>query len=188
MARIRGRDTTPEIEFQEALRKAPGIVVQIQTPTPFGRVDFIVQGVLPVAVFVDGCFWHGCPDHYTRPSSREEFWARKLAATVERDRRQTVALMDAGWCVVRRWEHEVRQGPAQVASEVLKLAGGAPPSDVTQWRVVRVDVLDPVQRLERRVLQDLLNPAMTREEVGLRKTTKPRAMTRRRMVIPERHG
>lgn len=188
MARIKGRDTTPEVELEEALLRAPGLSVHTQERTPFGRADFIVQGVVPVAIFVDGCFWHGCPDHYTRPSTREEFWARKLAATVERDRRQTVGLMEAGWCVLRRWEHEVRQGPAQVAGEVLELARGAPQPVGPQWRVVRVDVLDSLERVERRVLQDLLNPGMTREEVGRRRTTKPRAMTRRRMVIPERDG
>lgn len=59
-----------------------------------------------VAVFVDGCFWHACPDHGTRPQANAEWWARKLEANIDRDRRYDAALQDAGWTVLRFWEHE----------------------------------------------------------------------------------
>jgi DNA mismatch endonuclease, patch repair protein len=59
-----------------------------------------------VAVFVDGCFWHGCPEHGETPVANREFWEAKIAGTRERDHRQTAALEDAGWTVVRLWEHE----------------------------------------------------------------------------------
>lgn len=59
-----------------------------------------------VAVFVDGCFWHGCPDHGEMPLSNQEFWMAKIARTRERDQQQRAALEGAGWSVVRVWEHE----------------------------------------------------------------------------------
>lgn len=59
-----------------------------------------------VVVFVDGCFWHGCPVHATSPVNNAEWWREKLAVNVERDRRNTFALKVIGWVVVRVWEHE----------------------------------------------------------------------------------
>jgi DNA mismatch endonuclease (patch repair protein) len=59
-----------------------------------------------VAVFVDGCFWHGCPDHQHVPKRNRDYWVPKLQANVERDRRVDAALQAAGWVVVRVWEHE----------------------------------------------------------------------------------
>lgn len=59
-----------------------------------------------VAVFVDGCFWHACPEHGTRPASNAWYWAPKLARNVERDRTADALLAKAGWTVVRIWEHE----------------------------------------------------------------------------------
>ena len=59
-----------------------------------------------VAVFVDGCFWHSCPEHGTRPAANGDWWGRKLAANVDRDRRNDRSLSAAGWKVVRIWEHE----------------------------------------------------------------------------------
>ena len=59
-----------------------------------------------VAVFLDGCFWHGCPDHYVQPSTNADYWRMKIAANGERDRDTDVRLEQGGWCVVRVWEHE----------------------------------------------------------------------------------
>lgn len=59
-----------------------------------------------VAVFIDGCFWHGCPTHGEMPASNREFWQAKIGGTRERDQRQTMALQEAGWTVLRVWEHE----------------------------------------------------------------------------------
>ena len=59
-----------------------------------------------IAVFVDGCFWHSCPDHCHPPKANREWWAIKLASITERDRRTDVELLHAGWWPVRVWEHE----------------------------------------------------------------------------------
>jgi len=68
-----------------------------------------------VAVFVDGCFWHGCPEHQRKPRSNVDYWKPKLDANVARDRRVDAALLAAGWRVVRVWEHE---DPADAAARI----------------------------------------------------------------------
>ena len=70
------------------------------------RPDFVFP-TLRVAVFVDGCFWHACPLHATRPKHRAAFWRQKLAANQARDRKVNRALRAAGWRVLRIWEHEL---------------------------------------------------------------------------------
>ena len=59
-----------------------------------------------VAVFIDGCFWHRCPEHYVEPRSNQEFWSTKIAGNVQRDEDTNVRLRAAGWEVLRFWEHE----------------------------------------------------------------------------------
>ncbi len=73
-----------------------------QAPLP-GKPDFIFPAE-KVAVFVDGCFWHGCPRHGRVPTSRMEYWAPKLARNAQRDRAATRALRASGWTVLRIWE------------------------------------------------------------------------------------
>lgn len=76
-----------------------------------------------VAVFVDGCFWHRCPEHGTDPHCNGEFWRRKLDANVARDRRVDTALEAAGWTVLRVWEHEPPGTAADRITTVLSRAG-----------------------------------------------------------------
>jgi DNA mismatch endonuclease (patch repair protein) len=74
---------------------------------PFAvRPDFVFPK-LRVALFVDGCFWHGCPKHATKPRNNAAFWRRKFARNLERDRLVTRTLRKNGWCVLRIWEHEL---------------------------------------------------------------------------------
>src|SRR2546425_4101584 len=84
-----------------------------------------------VAVFVDGCFWHACPDHGRNPAVNEWYWAPKLRRTVERDRAADAALAAAGWRVVRIWEHvpladAVAAVTAALTGEYGPVAGGSP--------------------------------------------------------------
>lgn len=57
-------------------------------------------------MFIDGCFWHGCPDHYTEPKTNHEFWSAKIAGNTQRDLDTNRKLREAGWTVLRFWEHE----------------------------------------------------------------------------------
>lgn len=125
MAAIRRVDTKPELALRSALH-ARGLRYRKDL-----RLDLSVR-VRPdivftrarVAVFVDGCFWHACPDHATSPASNAGFWTTKLARNVQRDREQDAALTDAGWTVVRAWEHE---DPLRVADKVEGLVRGPRP-------------------------------------------------------------
>ena len=71
-----------------------------------GKPDFVFPK-LKLAVFVDGCFWHGCPKHATWPKTRAAFWLAKITGNKARDRRVNYALRKRGWKVVRIWEHEL---------------------------------------------------------------------------------
>lgn len=72
-----------------------------------------------VIVFVDGCFWHGCPIHATMPVNNAEWWRKKLAGNVERDKRNTAALEELGWNVLRVWEHETVESATQCVLRAL---------------------------------------------------------------------
>ena len=75
----------------------------------FGAPDFVFPKER-VVIFVDGCFWHGCPKHYRRPKSRQKYWDAKIQRNQQRDRKVTQTLRTKGWKVVRIWEHAlVRQ-------------------------------------------------------------------------------
>lgn len=74
-----------------------------------------------LAVFIDGCFWHSCPIHGSRPKSNRQFWEEKLTRNADRDRKTTADLEDAGWIVVRFWEHEVDQDAVACALKIAEL-------------------------------------------------------------------
>jgi len=77
-----------------------------------------------IAVFIDGCFWHGCRDHCRRPATHAEFWEAKLAYNAQRDHLVNTALTDAGWTVMRFWSHE---SPESVAAQVVQAVRREPP-------------------------------------------------------------
>jgi len=89
-------------------------------PLP-GKPDFVFRR-RRLAVFVDGCFWHGCPDHLRMPRDNRPYWGRKIARNVLRDRETALRLKKAGWRVLRVWEHALRS-PELVARRIAsKLA------------------------------------------------------------------
>ncbi|MEZ5257880.1 MAG: very short patch repair endonuclease [Ilumatobacteraceae bacterium] len=105
--RQRQRDTEPELALRRELHRR-GLRYRVdRRPIPGlrSRAD-LVFGPARVAVFVDGCFWHGCPEHATEPKHNASWWREKLATNVERDRRVDETLADAGWLSMRVWEHE----------------------------------------------------------------------------------
>lgn len=85
----------------------------------FGKPDFTFWKSR-VVIFVDGCFWHSCPIHKTKPKQNEEFWENKLSATIIRDELVTSTLQNKGWTVLRIWEHELKN-KNMVAEKILKL-------------------------------------------------------------------
>src|SRR4051794_16485610 len=102
----RGRDTKPEIAVRRAAHAA-GLRYRVDhRPLPrINRRADLVFTRAQVAVFVDGCFWHGCPVHHTVAKSNATFWVEKVARTRERDAETDQLLLDAGWTVIRAWEH-----------------------------------------------------------------------------------
>src|SRR5262249_18345326 len=112
MRRIRGTNTSPERRIRKVLWSL-GLRYRVHARIGRSRPDILF--IRPkVAIFVDGCFWHGCPEHYVRPRSREAFWAQKLRSNVLRDCRQTVFLESQGWTILRFWEHEIESKPDRV--------------------------------------------------------------------------
>ena len=112
------RDTTPELALRRELHRR-GLRYRVDAaPLPGLRLRADVLFTRRrVAVFLDGCFWHRCPDHGTAPRHNADWWRAKLDRNVERDRQTDAALTEAGWSVVRVWEHE---DPVLAADRVAK--------------------------------------------------------------------
>lgn len=122
MARIRGRDTSPEIALRSALWHL-GLRYRVNFRIGSTRPDIAFLGP-KVAVFVDGCFWHGCPLHAVMPKTNREFWQHKLNRNKVRDTENNEFLMKEGWRVLRFWEHEVEDHATLCAKQVLDLIRG----------------------------------------------------------------
>lgn len=105
MARVRRSGTSPELAVRQALWAA-GLHYRIRNRLP-GSPDLVYAG-RRIAVFVDGCFWHGCPRHYSAPRNRRLFWAQKLRDNVARDRRVDATLRAEGWLPIHVWECETK--------------------------------------------------------------------------------
>jgi DNA mismatch endonuclease, patch repair protein len=88
-----------------------------------GKPDFTFR-LVRLVVFVDGCFWHGCPMCYRAPTSNETYWTEKVAGNRARDKRVSAQLRRDGWRVLRVWEHQLRQRPGQVAARLLRALRG----------------------------------------------------------------
>ncbi len=120
----RKRDTGPEIALRSTLHRM-GFRYRCDYPIRVpGRRLLRVDIAFPragVAVFVDGCFWHSCPDHSNVPAVNRHYWEPKLARNVQRDAEVDSALRSAGWTTVHVWEHEASdEAAARVISAVRK--------------------------------------------------------------------
>lgn len=111
-------DTRPEVELRSSLYRSGLRFRKHASPWPdAGFTPDILFPRAQVAVYVDGCFWHGCPEHRPISIHRSAFWRSKVERTIERDRQQEAALMRRGWQVVRVWEHD----ESRSASERIQL-------------------------------------------------------------------
>ncbi len=121
MARIRSRGNRDTELVMVALLRAAGITGWRRGLKLPGRPDFVFRAER-VCVFVDGCFWHGCPAHFRRPKSNRKFWDAKIARNRARDRRVGRELRAAGWTVLRVWEHALKR-PGAVAGRLRRALG-----------------------------------------------------------------
>lgn len=119
------RNTAAELALRTLLHSR-GLRYRVDRPPIPGlrrRAD-IVFTAARLAVYVDGCFWHGCPEHATWPKANAEFWREKIEANRLRDRDTDARMAEAGWIVLRIWEH---CDPAEAADDVLRLIGSRSP-------------------------------------------------------------
>lgn len=132
MAAVRSRDTTPERLVRSALHRAGvrfRLRQKIELPTRAVTPDLVFRRAR-VAVFIDGCYWHGCPEHCRMPASNRDYWNDKIERNRDRDRRTDTELHDAGWTVVRHWEHEAPDDVARaIATALGRAAADAPAPD-----------------------------------------------------------
>ena len=123
-------DTSPEMELRRVLWHA-GLRYRVQYKVPGlprRKVDIAFPG-RKIAVQVDGCFWHGCPEHGRAPRRNSEWWQWKIARNQARDRDTDHRLTDLGWTVIHVWEHE---DPADAARRVAKAANGPESGSLTR--------------------------------------------------------
>lgn len=139
MTSTRGRDTKPEMAVRSAVHRL-GLRYRVdQAPLPGlrRRADLLFRRAR-VAVFVDGCWWHGCSKHSTTPRANRDYWIAKIEGNRTRDRDTDAKLEEAGWVVIRVWEHEHPEAAAEriacavrphgAASDARSIAGGGLPS------------------------------------------------------------
>ena len=123
MAKVRQKGTGAELALRRALyrrglRYRVGYVV-LKRPR---RVADIAFPGLKIAVFVDGCYWHGCPEHATWPKHNAEFWRQKIETNRLRDADTNSRLLDAGWTVLRFWEHQSPIEAAETVAQTVAMA------------------------------------------------------------------
>lgn len=118
----RSRDTAPELLVRRAVH-AMGLRyrVAVRPERDLRRTADLVFTRARIAVFIDGCYWHGCPEHYIEPKRNVDYWRPKIARNRERDEETTAALTARGWRVLRFWSHE---DPLAVAAAISAAVNG----------------------------------------------------------------
>lgn len=128
----RRANTKPEVRLRSTLHKK-GLRFRKDFPIRLDRRRIVYPDVVftkkMIAVFVDGCFWHSCPEHGSVPKSNQDYWIPKLRQNAERDRAVSQELLDVGWTVVRIWEHEP---PEEAADSILLNMERVRPSELSR--------------------------------------------------------
>lgn len=129
MARVRRSGTAPEMSLRRALHRA-GLRYRLATGNPLPGTPDLAFRRSRVAVFVDGCFWHGCPQHGSLPKTNTDFWDAKIRRNRRRDQDVDRELRHLGWKVVRVWEHDLRAetGPIVRRIRLLVRSRGVAPN------------------------------------------------------------
>lgn len=134
MSRVRGSgNKATELALIAAFR-LHGLVGWRRRAKVFGKPDFVFSKER-IAIFVDGCFWHSCPQHGTAPASNTEFWDEKLARNKARDRLVTRTLKERGWHVLRIWQHSLSRDRQSRTISRIRLA-------LTEARKSAIDTVD----------------------------------------------
>jgi len=118
MSSIRGKDTKPELMLRKAL-SARGLRYRLHYTVGNKRIDIAMPGK-KVAIYIDGCFWHGCPKHVSLPKSNKGYWLPKLRRNKERDKETNIFLRKNGWHVIRIWEHEVKKDTDKPVKRIME--------------------------------------------------------------------
>ncbi len=106
MRRVKGKNTSLEMKVRSALHRR-GLRYRLNYPLP-GKPDLVFVKAR-LAIFIDSCFWHGCPQHLRMPHSNEQYWHAKIQRNIERDVRINKLYEDMDWRILRVWEHELKQ-------------------------------------------------------------------------------
>ncbi len=106
MSRVRSKDSKIEVDFRKAVWKA-GFRYRKNPTKYFGKPDLALKKRKTV-IFIDSCFWHGCKKHCRMPSSNRNYWNRKIAGNMKRDKEVNRCYKDRGWVCLRFWEHELK--------------------------------------------------------------------------------
>ncbi|WP_081809622.1 DNA mismatch endonuclease Vsr [Amycolatopsis keratiniphila] len=117
----RGKDTRPEIRLRKLLHSR-GFRYRVSAKPLAGirRTADLVFSRARVAVFVDGCYWHGCPEHHRPATTNADFWRKKIEGNRERDLETNRLLKEAGWRVIRAWEHEDPEDVARRVGDLVR--------------------------------------------------------------------
>jgi DNA mismatch endonuclease (patch repair protein) len=121
MSTLARRDTAPELSLRRELHRR-GLRYRIQTKVP-GNARRTIDIAFPrvqLAVYVDGCFWHGCPEHYVRPRANSQWWRWKIERNQARDQDTDRALRAQGWTVLRVWEHIAAREAADLVERTYR--------------------------------------------------------------------
>lgn len=171
MARIRSIDTKPEIRLRKALWRQ-GLRYRLHHKLIDKIRPDIVFVKAKVAIFIDGCQWHGCPSHYVSPRTRTEFWGNKLLENNLRDVTQTRILIENGWSVYRVWEHKIWEDLPGVVKKILDILFGREVVNQDDWRVFQVEIIDQQNNLEKRYMRRLIVPDEIKVVEQIRSTKK----------------
>ena len=117
MRAIPSRGTRPEVLMRLGLVRSKFKGWRMHSAQLPGKPDFVFP-IKKVAIFVDGCFWHGCKECYRGPKSSKRYWSSKLRLNMDRDAKVRKALMSKGWRILRFWEHQVRNNIDMCLSKV----------------------------------------------------------------------
>ena len=119
MSRIKSKNTKMENLLARKMKQHH--IKFKRYPKIYGNPDFSIGKVV---IFIDGCFWHKCPEHYKEPASRKKFWVNKIRNNIKRDQKVTRTLRKNGYHVIRFWEHDVKRNPDKLMRRISNYAEG----------------------------------------------------------------